>query len=126
MPDGSYSVSDIKDYIEYNIKKHKTLTSIPPIHIYINIINNRLLLKINDRHKLELKTPEKMKLFGSTKKLTDKSKVCPTQKNLGLVLDSKLTFNEHIKYILSKVNKSIELLRKFQPGPSKIITPYYL
>ena len=37
------------------------------------------------------------------------------QKHLGLVLDSKLTFNEHIKHSLSKVNKSIGLLRKFQP-----------
>ena len=37
----------------------------------------------------------------------------PTQKCLGLVLDSKVTFNEHINHILSKVNKSIELLRKF-------------
>ena len=33
---------------------------------------------------------------------------------MGLVLDSKLAFNEHIKHILSKVNKSIGLLRKFQ------------
>ena len=39
--------------------------------------------------------------------------LCPAQKHLGLVLDSKLTFNEHIKHILSKVNKSIGLLRKF-------------
>ena len=39
----------------------------------------------------------------------------PARKDLGLVLDSKLTFNEHINYILSKVNKSIGLLRKFQP-----------
>ena len=31
-----------------------------------------------------------------------------------LVLDSKLTINEHINHILSKVNKSIGLLRKFQ------------
>ena len=36
---------------------------------------------------------------------------CPAQKHLGLILDSKLTFNEHINHILSKVNKSIELLR---------------
>ena len=42
--------------------------------------------------------------------------LCPAQKHLGLVLDSKLTFNEHINHILSKVNKSIGLLRKFQPG----------
>ena len=39
--------------------------------------------------------------------------LCPALKHLGLVLDSKLTFNEHIKHILSKVNKSIGLLRKF-------------
>ena len=31
--------------------------------------------------------------------------LCPAQKHLGLVLDLKLTFNKHIKYILSKVNK---------------------
>ena len=33
---------------------------------------------------------------------------------MGLVLDSKLTFNGHINHIFSKFNKSIELLRKFQ------------
>ena len=27
------------------IKKYKTLTTIPPIHVYINIINNRLVSK---------------------------------------------------------------------------------
>ena len=43
-PDCSYSVSDIQDYIEYIIKEHETLTTIPPIHIYINKINNRLVL----------------------------------------------------------------------------------
>ena len=41
LPDGSYSVSDIQDYIKYIIKKHEKLTAIPPIHVYINIINNR-------------------------------------------------------------------------------------
>ena len=66
LPDASYSVSDIQDYIKYIIKKHKTLT-IPPIHVYINRINNRLMFKIKDGYKLELQTPETMKLFGSTK-----------------------------------------------------------
>ena len=41
--------------------------------------------------------------------------LCPAQNHLGLVLDSKLIFNEHINHILSKVNKSIGLLPKFQP-----------
>ena len=48
LSDGSYSVSDIQDYIEYIIKKHETLATIPPIHVYINRINNRLVFKIKD------------------------------------------------------------------------------
>ena len=74
LPDGCYSVSDIQDCIEYIIKKYETLTTIPPIHVYINKINNRLVFKIKDGYKLELQTPETMKLFGSTKKLIDKTK----------------------------------------------------
>ena len=57
LPDGSYSVSDIQDYTEYIIKKHETLTTIPPIHVCIK-----------DGYKLELQTRETMKLFGSIKK----------------------------------------------------------
>ena len=60
LSDGSYSVSDIQDYIEFIIKKNKTLTKIPPIHVYINRVNNRLVLKIDDGYKLELQTPETM------------------------------------------------------------------
>ena len=74
MPNGSYSVSEIQYYMKYIIKKHETLTKIPPIHIYINRINNRLVFKIKDAYKLELQTPETMKLFGSTKKIIDKTK----------------------------------------------------
>ena len=74
MPDGSYSVSDIEDYVQYIIKKHKTLTAIPPIPVYINRINNRLVFKIKDGYKLELQMPETIKLFSSTKKLVDKIK----------------------------------------------------
>ena len=47
LPDGSYSVSDIQDYIEYIIKKHETLTRIPTTHVYINKITNRLVFKID-------------------------------------------------------------------------------
>ena len=43
--DSSCSVSDTQDYIEYIIKKHETLTTILPIHVYINRINNRLVFK---------------------------------------------------------------------------------
>ena len=65
--DSSYSVSDIQYYIEYIIKKHETTTTIPHVHIYINRINNRLVLKIKDGYKLELQAPETMKSFSRTK-----------------------------------------------------------
>ena len=37
-----------------------------------------------------------------------------SQKHLGLILDSKLNFQEHLQNILNKVNKTIGLLRKLQ------------
>ena len=40
----------------------------------MNRINTRLVLKIKDGHKLELQTPETMKLFGCKKKIIDKTK----------------------------------------------------
>ena len=46
LPDGSYSVLDIQNYIKYIIKKHEILTTVIPIHVYINRINKRLVFKI--------------------------------------------------------------------------------
>ena len=74
FPDGSYLISDIQDYFEFIIKKHKTLTENPPIKIYVNKIKNRIVFKIKTGCKLELLTPETMKLLGSTKKDVDKDK----------------------------------------------------
>ena len=74
LPDGSYSISDIQDYFEFIIKKHETLTENPPIQIYPNKIKNRIVFKIKTGYKLELLTPETMKLLGSTKKFVDKDK----------------------------------------------------
>ena len=71
-------------------QKKETLTTVPPIYVYINRINkrlvskiedgyefnrinNRLVFKIKDGYKLELQTPETLRLFGSTKKLIDKT-----------------------------------------------------
>ena len=33
LPNGSCSVSDIQNYIEYIIEKYEILTTIPPIHV---------------------------------------------------------------------------------------------
>ena len=74
LPDGSYTIDDIQDYFEFIIKKHETLTDKPSIKIYSNKIKNRLVFKIKNGYKLELLTPETMKLLGSTKNLVDKDK----------------------------------------------------
>ena len=78
-------MSNIEDYIEFIIKKHETLTTISPIHVCINGINNRLVFKIKDRYKLELQTPETMKLLDRTKKLIDKTKNGEKVPSLGIV-----------------------------------------
>ena len=74
LPDGSYSIADMQDYFEFIIKKHETLTENPSIQIYANKIKNRIIFKIKTGYKLELLTPETMKLLGSTKKVVDKDK----------------------------------------------------
>ena len=109
LADDSYSVADNQDYIEYIIKKHEALTAIPAIHVYINRINNRLVLKMMDvkvdnrkyGYKLELQTPETMKLFGSTKKFIGKTKIgekVPSFEVLEVVLvQSNLVDNQYQK-----------------------------
>ena len=80
MPDCLDSVSDIQDYIEYIIKNHEILPK-----YYINRIKNRLLFKIRAGYKAELKTPETLKLFGSIKRLIDKTKNGENVLSLGVV-----------------------------------------
>ena len=41
-------------------------------------------------------------------------KQAPSQKHLGRILDTKLNFQEHLRNILNKINKTIGLLRKMQ------------
>ena len=72
--DGSYLISDIQDYFEFIIKKHETLAKNPPIQIYPNKIENRIIFKVKTGYKLELLSPETMKLLGSAKKDVDKDK----------------------------------------------------
>ena len=51
------------------------LTENPPVQINSNKIKNRIVFKIKAGHKLELLTPETMKLLGSTKKDVEKIKM---------------------------------------------------
>ena len=74
LPDGSCSVSDIQDYLEFIIKKHETLTENPPVQIYLNKIIYRVVFRTKTGYKLQRLSSEKMKLLGSTKKDADQDK----------------------------------------------------
>ena len=72
--DCSYSISDIQDYFEFIIKKHKTFAENPPTQIYPNKTKNRIVFKVKTGYKLELLSPETMKLLGNAEKDADKDK----------------------------------------------------
>ena len=68
LPDDSNSINDIQDYFEFIIKKHESLTENPPVQVYPNKIKNRILFKITTDYKLQLLTPETMRLLRSAEK----------------------------------------------------------
>ena len=74
MPDASYSVSNIQDYFEYILKKHRENIDNSSVQIYVNKIENWITFKIKDGYSLELLTPEIMKLLGSTENKITKDK----------------------------------------------------
>ena len=74
LPDGSYSVSDIQDYLEYILKKHGKNVDKSSVQIYLHKLENWVTFKIKNGYSLELLTPETMKLLGSTKNKITKDK----------------------------------------------------
>ena len=107
LPDGSYTIDDIQDYLEFIIKKHEMLTDNSPIKIYSNKIKNRIVFKIKNGYKLELLTPETKKLLRSTKNVVDKDKNSenvPKLESVEVVLVHcnlvKMIINMHQKYYL--------------------------
>ena len=69
LPDRSCSISDIQDYFEYILKKHRKRVN-TSIRIYTNKIEKRITFKIKTGYYLELLTLETIKLLGSKIKLT--------------------------------------------------------
>ena len=73
LPDGSYSVSDIQDYFLSIFRKNEKIDN-SSIKIFVNKIENRIILKIKTGLNIELLTPETMKLLGSTENNIRKDK----------------------------------------------------
>ena len=125
LPDGSSSLSDIQVYTEYIIKKHETLTAVPPIHVYINRINNILVFEIKDGYKLELQTPETVKLFGSAKKMIDKTKNGGNAVNINKSLKYYVfTPNKFCAYLLSDEPSNLVFLKTYNTKFDEIIITF--
>ena len=89
LPDGSYNISEIRDYIEYIIKKPETIGENASILIYANTLNNRIVFKIKSVYILELLSKEIMKLLRSTSSIIDadeNSENVPKLENVEVVL----------------------------------------
>ena len=67
MMDGSYSISDIRDYFEYISRKRRENIDNLSVRIYVNKIENRINFKIKTGYYLELLTPETMIYLGALK-----------------------------------------------------------
>ena len=74
LPDGSYSVSDIQDYFEYNLEKHGESVDKRSVQIYVNKTENRVTFTIKNGFTIEILRPETMKLLGSTEDKITKDK----------------------------------------------------
>ena len=75
LPGGSYSISDIQDYLEYILKNHSESVDDPPIEIFVSRNEKRIIFKIKNGNCFELLTSETMKLLGSTEgKITGEKK----------------------------------------------------
>ena len=89
LPDGSYNIPAIQNYIEYIIKKHETIADTAAILIYAYKINNGIVFKIKTGYKLELLSKGTMKLLGSTSSIIDvdkNSENVPRLENVEVVL----------------------------------------
>ena len=89
LPDESYNIPAIQNYIDYIIKKHETIAETALILIYANKISNRIVFKIKTGYRLELLSKETMKLLGSTSNVIDadkNSENVPRLKNVEVIL----------------------------------------
>ena len=115
----------IQDYFEFIIKKHKTFAQNPPIQIYPNKIKNRIVFKIKTGYKLELLSPETMKLLGSTKKDVDNDKDGDVPK-----LESVEVVLVHCNLVNNSYQQATKALFTFVPnkqfGQLTTISPHLL
>ena len=88
------------------------MTENPPIQIYPNKIKSRIVFKIKSDYKLELITPETMKLLGNTKKDVESDK---NSENL-LKLESVKVALVHCNLVKNDYQHISKVLLSFIPN----------
>ena len=112
MLDGSYSIAALQNYFEYIIKKHETIADVPPVLIYVNKINNRIVFKTKSGYKLEFLSKETMRLLGSSADTIDgdkNSELVPKLESVDLVL-------VHCNLVNSSYQQASKVLFTFVPN----------
>ena len=112
LPDGLHSISDIQDFFEFFIKKHETIANNPLVQIYANKIKSRIVFKIKTDYKLELLSPETIKLLGSAKKGVDQDK---DGENM-LKLESVEIVLVHCNFVNNNYQQASKVLFTFEPN----------
>ena len=110
LSDGSYSVSDIENYIEYIIKKHERLTAISRIHVFIpwarqnlpGLLSNLTSNEISKcERKLTAEGPvragERFTLFILNEDVNYIIKIIESLEDLGVLLDGVTETVKHEK-----------------------------
>ena len=112
LPDASYSISDIKDYFEYILKKHSESVDNPSIKIYVNKIENRITFEVKNGYYLEHLTPETMKLLENTEIKITKNKNGANDPHLEIV-ELVLT---HCNLVNNNYQQNFQILYTFVPN----------
>ena len=102
------------------------MTENPLVQIYPNKIKNRIVFKIKTGYKLELLTPETMKLLGSTKKDVDSDK---NSENVPK-LESVEVVLVHCNLVKNDYQHTLKVLFSFVPnkqfGQLINVSPHFL
>ena len=133
-------INDLADGLSSNAKLFAHYTSLfsamHDVDTYANELNNDLY-QINKRafqwkmsfNPDPIKQAQDIIFSRKTKKISHPSlrfnnsivSQTPYQKHLGIFLEAQLTFEEHLKIITTKVNKTIGLLQKLQKTLSRAV-----
>ena len=107
-----HTLFQIQDYFEYIVKKHEATAYNPPVQIYVNKIKSRIVFKIKTGYKLELLSPETMRLLGGSKKDIDQDKdgeIVPKLEAVAVVL-------VHCNLVNNNYQEASKILFTFVPN----------